>query len=152
MLIFDFSFRVLSLIRFLGPFMPVPSMAPAASMPCRPWHGTGAFPSFTSYRYILSRNVSSDSAGGKAFTCRQRLRAGGSSWRRVVALPISRAYPKPGIVPPRRPNGSQHTITRPRTTYPCKHASPSSRSCRKKGAQERGTSQYCSAREVRHLD
>jgi hypothetical protein len=76
------------------PFLPVPSLAPAASMPCRPWHGIGSFSSATFCPYILSRNVSSDSAGGETSTCRQRPFAGGSSWQRSSSLPGRSRVPK----------------------------------------------------------
>jgi hypothetical protein len=42
----------------------------------------------------LSRKLFSDSAGGETFTCRLRPFAGGSSWQRLIALPIAHADPK----------------------------------------------------------
>ena len=61
----------------------VPSMAPSWVFLCRhalPVH--------------LSRNLYAGSAGGEAFTCRLRPFAGGSSWQRLIALPIAHADPK----------------------------------------------------------
>jgi hypothetical protein len=74
-----------SILRFLGAhgIMTVPSMAPSWVFLCRhalPVH--------------LSRKLFSDSAGGETFTCRLSPFAGGSSWQRLIALPIAHADPK----------------------------------------------------------
>ena len=87
--------RVVSLTRFLGPFFRCHPWHPAASMRCRPWHRSGSFSSATFCRYILSRNAPVEiPPAGRAFTCRQSPFAGGSSWQRLIALPIAHACPK----------------------------------------------------------
>ncbi len=72
----------------------MPSMAPAASKRCPPWHGIGSFHCAAPFPYILSRNAHSNSAGGDAFTCRLSPFAGGSSWQCLIAPPITDADPK----------------------------------------------------------
>jgi hypothetical protein len=76
------------------PFLPVPFLAPTASLPCRPWHGSASYFSLTVCRYILSRNALRDSAGGETFTCRLHPFAGGSSWQRPIVPPIAPACPQ----------------------------------------------------------